>query len=184
MCSRNTSYKISYKFVKTTTCRQCAARRQAYSYLCILPRKGSPKADPEPWAKPLAKPKVKAKFRNNKKRSVASQRAHNNMLAHVARAWCSDASLHVATLVCLTALPMSLQLARPNPPSTFPTHVVWCMYASMSGSPVATHTNDAPRHPTARTKHQPSPPARLQLARLPILPPPFPPMLFGACTPA
>ena len=49
----------------------------------------------------------------------------------------------------------------PNPPSTFPTHVVWCMYASMSGSPVATHTNDAPRHPTARMNHQPSPPAQL-----------------------
>ena len=58
------------------------------------------------------------------------------MLAHVARAWCSGASLHVATLVCPTALLMSLQLARPNPPSTFPTHVVWCMYASTSGSPV------------------------------------------------
>ena len=65
------------------------------------------------------------------------------------------------TLVSLTALLMSLQLARPNPPSTFPTHVDWSMHASMSGSPVPTHTNDALRHPTARMKHQPSPPALL-----------------------
>ena len=35
------------------------------------------------------------------------------------------------------------------------------MYASMSGSLRPTHTNDAPRHPTARMKHQPSPPALL-----------------------
>ena len=102
------------------------------------------------------------KIRNNKKRSVTLLRAHNNMLAHVARARCSDAcSSYVSTLVCLTALLTSLQLARPNPPSTFPTHVDWCMYASMSGSLVPTHTNDAPRHPTARMQHQTSPPALL-----------------------
>ena len=69
----------------------------------------------------------------------------------------SDASLHVSTLVCLTALLTSLQLARPNHPSTFPSHVDWCMDASMRGSLVPTHTNDAPRHPTARMKHHPSP---------------------------
>ena len=83
------------------------------------------------------------------------------MFTHVARARCSDACPPVATLVCLTALLMSLQLARPNPPSTFPTHVDWCMYASMSGSLVPTHTNNVPRHPTARMEHQPSPPALL-----------------------
>ena len=83
------------------------------------------------------------------------------MFTHVARARCSDACPPVATLVCLTALLMSLQLARPNPPSTFPTHVDWCMYASMSGSLVPTHTNNVPRHPTARMEHQPSPPAPL-----------------------
>ena len=33
----------------------------------------------------------------------------------------------VATLVCLTALLMTMQLAPPNPPSTFPTHVDWLM---------------------------------------------------------
>ena len=85
--------------------------------------------------------------------SVASQRAHDNMFTRVARARSSDAFLHVFTLVCLTALLTSIQLARPNCPSTFPTHVACCMYASMSGSPVPTHTNDAPRHPTARMKH-------------------------------
>ena len=84
------------------------------------------------------------------------------MPAHVARAQFSDASLHVSTLVCLTALLTSLQLARPNPPSTFPTHVDWCMDASMSGLLAHTHTtNDAPRHPTARMQHQTSPPALL-----------------------
>ena len=35
------------------------------------------------------------------------------------------------------------------------------MYASMSGSPMPTHTNDVPSHPTARMEHQPSPPALL-----------------------
>ena len=35
------------------------------------------------------------------------------------------------------------------------------MYASMTGSLRPTHTNDAPSHPTARMKHQPSPPALL-----------------------
>ena len=35
------------------------------------------------------------------------------------------------------------------------------MYASMSGSLVPTHTNNVPRHPTARMEHQPSPPAPL-----------------------
>ena len=56
---------------------------------------------------------------------------------------------------------MSLQPAPPNPPPTFPTHVDWCVDASMSGSLVPTHTNDAPRHPTARMQHQTSPPALL-----------------------
>ena len=101
------------------------------------------------------------KVRSNEKRCVTFQRAHNNMFTHAARARCPDACPPVATLVSLTALLTNLQLARPNPPPTFPTHVDWCMYASMSGSPVPTHTNDAPRHPTARMKHQPSPPALL-----------------------
>ena len=101
------------------------------------------------------------KFRNDKKRCVTLQRAHNNMFTHVARAWCSDACPPAATLVCLTALLMSMQPAPPNPPSTFPTHVDWLMYASMTGSLRPTHTNDAPSHPTARMKHQPSPPALL-----------------------
>ena len=35
------------------------------------------------------------------------------------------------------------------------------MYASISGSLVPTHANDAPRHPTARMQHQTSPPALL-----------------------
>ena len=83
------------------------------------------------------------------------------MFTHVARAWCSDACPPAATLVCLTALLMSMQPAPPNPPSTFPTHVDWLMYASMTGSLRPTHTNDAPSHPTARMKHQPSPPALL-----------------------
>ena len=94
-------------------------------------------------------------------RKFTLQRAHNNMFTHVARAWCSDACPPAATLVCLTALLMSMQPAPPNPPSTFPTHVDWLMYASMSGSLRPTHTNDAPSHPTARMKHQPSPPALL-----------------------
>ena len=110
-------------------------------------------------------------FRNNQKRSVTLLRAHNNMLAHVARARCSDASLHVSTLVCPTALLTSLQLARPNPPSTFPTHVDWCMDASMSGSQVPTHTDDAPRHPTPRMQHQTSPPALLDGTGLLQMPP-------------
>ena len=83
------------------------------------------------------------------------------MFTHTARARCPDVCPLVATLVSLTALLMNLQLAHPNPPSTFPTHVIWCIYASMSGLPVPTHTNDALRHPTARMKHQPSPPALL-----------------------
>ena len=66
-----------------------------------------------------------------------------------------------ATLVCLTALLMSIQLAPPNPPSAFPTHVDWLMYANMSGSLRPTHTNDVPSHSTARMEHQPSPPALL-----------------------
>ena len=74
------------------------------------------------------------------------------MFTHVARARCSDAFLHVFTLVRLTALLKSIQLARRNHPSTFPTHVDWYMYASMSGIRMPTHTNDDPRHPTARTK--------------------------------
>ena len=80
------------------------------------------------------------------------------MFTHVVRARCSDACPPVATRVCLTAPFMSMQLAPPNPPSTFLTHVDWLMHASMSGSPVPihSHTNDAPRHPTTRMKHQPS----------------------------
>ena len=105
--------------------------------------------------------KGRVQFRNDKKRCVTLQRAHNNMFTHVARAWCSDACPPAATLVCLTALLMSMQPAPPNPPSTFPTHVDWLMYASMSGSLRPTHTNDVPSHPTARMKHQPSPPALL-----------------------
>jgi len=101
------------------------------------------------------------KFRNDKKRCVTLQRAHNNMFTHVTRAWRSDACPPVATFVCLTAPLMSMQPAPPNPPSTFPTHVDWLMFASMSGSLVPTHTNDAPRHPTARMQHQTSPPALL-----------------------
>ena len=94
-------------------------------------------------------------FRSNEKRCVTFQRAHNNMFTHIARARCSDACPPAAPLVSLTALLMSLQvqLARPNPPSTFPTHVDWCMYASMSGSLVPTHTNDAPRHPSPHSTH-------------------------------
>ena len=76
-----------------------------------------------------------------------------------------------ATLVCLTALPMSMQPAPPNLPSTFPTHVDWFMYASMSGSLVPTRTNDAPRHPTARMQHQTSPPAQLDGTGLLQMPP-------------
>ena len=76
-----------------------------------------------------------------------------------------------ATLVSLTALPMSLQLAPPNPPSTFPIHVDWLMYASMSGSPVSTHTNDVPSHPIARMEHQSSPPALLDGTGLLQMPP-------------
>ena len=56
---------------------------------------------------------------------------------------------------------MSMQPAPPDLPSTFPTNVDWLMYASMSGSLRPTHTNDVPSHPTARMKHQPSPPALL-----------------------
>jgi hypothetical protein len=83
------------------------------------------------------------------------------MFTHVARARCSDACPPAATLVCLTALLMSIQLAPPNPPSAFPTHVDWLMYANMSGSLRPTHTNDVPSHSTARMEHQPSPPALL-----------------------
>ena len=104
---------------------------------------------------------IRQEFRNDKKRCVTLQHAHNNMFTHVARARCSDACPPAATLVCLTALLMSMQPAPPNPPSTFPTHVDWLMYASMSGSLRPTHTNDVPSHPTARMKHQPSPPALL-----------------------
>ena len=111
------------------------------------------------------------KVRSDEKRSVTSQRAHNNMFTHVARARCSDACPPVATLVCLTALLMSMQLAPPNPPSTFPTHVDWLMYASMSGSPVPTHINDVPSHPTARMEHQSSPPALLDGTGLLQMPP-------------
>ena len=83
------------------------------------------------------------------------------MFTHVARARCSDACPPAATLVCLTALLMSMQPAPPDLPSTFPTNVDWLMYASMTGSLRPTHTNDVPSHPTARMKHQPSPPALL-----------------------
>ena len=113
----------------------------------------------------------KKKVRSNQKRCVTFQRAHNNMFTHMARARCSDACPPAATLVSLAALFMSLQLARPNPPSTFPTHVDWCMDASMSGSLVPTHTNDAPRHPTPRMQHQTSPPALLDGTGLLQMPP-------------
>ena len=78
----------------------------------------------------------------------------------MARARCSDACPPAATLVSLAALFMNLQLAHPNPPSTFPTHVDWCMDASMSGSQVPTHTEttprDTPHHAcSTRRPHQP-----------------------------
>ena len=98
-------------------------------------------------------------------------RAHNNMPAQMTHGPCSTACSPTAILTCLATLLLSLQLTPPNPPSTFPTHVDWFMYASMSGSLVPTRTNDAPRHPTARMQHQTSPPAQLDGTGLLQMPP-------------
>ena len=92
------------------------------------------------------------KIRNDKKRSVTLLRAHNNMLAQMTHGPCSTACSPTAILTCLATLLMSLQLTRPNPPSTFPTHVDWCKYASMSGSlvhrcpPTQTTPRGTPQH--------------------------------------
>jgi hypothetical protein len=66
-------------------------------------------------------PRLDKNSTTTKKRSVTLPRAHNNMLAQMTHDPCSTACSPTAILTCLATLLMSLQLTRPNPPSTCPT---------------------------------------------------------------